>query len=255
MKHIPGLNILIMILTITLNGCGMIAIHSPDWDLHHFSEDFEDFSLAQWSLGVQDISRITWTSNARSGTNAVAFTIYPGDYAQGGSRAELSWSALMPYGADIYLAYSLMLASNYLDSGRWQILGQWHDQPDVLNGESWEHFPGNSPPVSLHYTNQTLGVSILYQDKENAQVPLMDYTPGSWVDLTFHIKWSLGNDGYVEGWTNGSKWFEKIYAPTLFNRMGNYFKIGIYRGPEADKTNTVYYDAIHIGSSFGEVQP
>jgi len=230
-------------------------MHDPAGGVPHFTEDFEDYDLSEWGGNLVDTNRLFWTTNARSGTNAIGFRIYPGDYVNGGSRAELSWFHLMPYESEIYIAYSLKLDTNYQDSGQWQIFGQWHDQPDVLNGESWDNFPANSPPVALQYTNYQLGVSVLYQKDGQKIVPLVDYVPGKWIDFTFHIKWSLSDDGFVEGWTNGGKWFDKIYAPTMVNRMGNYLKIGIYRGPKADKTNTVYYDEIRIGSSYSEVQP
>lgn len=244
-----------MSLLFLCSACGMLPLHDPEWEIPRLVEDFEDFDVSEWSSGAQQPDRISWTAQARSGTNALSFTVYPGDYVQGGARAELSWSSVMPYGSEIYVAYSLCLHTNYLDSGRWQIFGQWHDQPDYLKGESWKWFPGNSPPLALHYTNYRLGMSVLYQENDPAVVPLMEYVPGNWVDFTFHIRWSLYQDGFIEGWTNGSQWFERIYAPTLFNRMGNYLKIGLYRSPEARRTNTVYYDEIRVGTSFAEVQP
>jgi hypothetical protein len=33
---------------------------------------------------------------------------------------------------------------------RWWVMGQWHDQPDRTQGETWPDFPGRSPPVAFN---------------------------------------------------------------------------------------------------------
>ena len=85
---------------------------------------------------------------------------------------------------------------------------------------------------------------------------------GQWYDVVFHMYWSDDNTGFVEAWINGTSVTpfngtdNKFYRRNIFNRTGNYFKFGQYRGHEQPAhTNTVYFDEVRIGTSYAEVAP
>jgi hypothetical protein len=71
----------------------------------------------------------------------------------------------------------------------------------------------------------------------------------------------MENDGFVEAWVDGQPITpfngtdHKIYAPTVINRAGNYFRIGLYRDAAAGGKEVLYYDEVKIGKSYLEVMP
>lgn len=246
-----------------LTGCANLPVHVSQ-ELKSFYDGFEGGISTNWATDAYREECIQVVTNpVRSGTNAVKFTIYPADPSvNGGKRVELAYNNLDPYLAEVWYGWSFMLDTNYTDSGSWQIMGQWHDQPDYLLGETWSVFPGNSPPVSVQYTNGTIYLTLIYQtDDDNILRPSRHVEKGVWHDLVVHFKWSVGKDGYAEAWLDGTPLVhtntttQRVYAPTCFNMAGNYLKIGLYRGTNASATNTLYYDEVRIGSSYEEVVP
>ncbi len=194
----------------------------------------------------------------RKGAYAVKFTIIPGVTWHSGNRTEMAYCNWDPYGEEVYYGWSCMLGAGYTDNGKWQIIGQWHDQPDFYNNESWSSFPRNSPPLSIHYVSNRVFINVLYSGimektmRENG----VAVSCGQWFDVVVHVKWSMYSDGFVEAWVNGTNmYFERIYCKTVVNRVGNYLKIGLYRDENALGTNTVYFDEIKIGKSYAEVAP
>jgi hypothetical protein len=64
----------------------------------------------------------------------------------------------------------------------------------------------------------------------------------------------------MEVWLNGNLITpfngtdNKYYKRNLFNRAGNYFKFGQYRGKDkTSNTNIIYFDEVKIGSTYDEV--
>jgi len=54
---------------------------------------------------------------------------------------------------------------------------------------------------------------------------------GAWTDLVFHVRWSTGQDGFVEAWLDGRPFTRgKKYGPTLYSPVSNYLRLGLYRG-------------------------
>lgn len=223
-----------------------------------FEDDFESRTFSLWKReAVRNNSIQIVTEPVKSGNYAVKFTLVPGEIIFNGNRAELMYQDYNPNISEVYYSWSVMLDSNYIDSGKWQILGQWHDQPDKDEGETWINYPPNNPPVSLQYSNGYMYAVVNppqgWQERvgkfsEEKRVEL-----GKWIDIVFHIYWSLKEDGFVEVWIDGENVTPyngkdyKIYARTMFNKAGNYLKIGLYRGPDATVTNKVYFDDIKIG--------
>jgi hypothetical protein len=226
-----------------------------------FEDDFESKSKT-FSLWETEVARGNYSVQIvddyqRRGNHAVKFTLGPKDIVNNGNRSELRYQDYDPNISEVYYSWSVMLDSNYIDTGKWQILGQWHDQPDESIGETWDTYPPNNPPISLHYLNGYMYaiVSEPQGKYENAskRSKKKRVELGKWIDIVFHIYWSLEEDGFVTVWIDGENVTPyngkdyKIYAPTIFNRAGNYLKIGLYRASGATVTNTVYFDNVKIG--------
>jgi hypothetical protein len=225
-----------------------------------FEDDFESESrtFSLWKTeAVRDNSIQIVDDHARSGDYAVKFALHPGDILYSGNRAELTYQDYSPNIGEVYYSWSVMLDSDYIDSGRWQILGQWHDQPDTIIGQTWENFEQHNPPISLQYSNNYMYAVIRPPLGKQERVGIFSKKKRvereKWIDIVFYIYWSLEEDGFVEVWIDGENITPynekdyKIYAPTIFNRAGNYLKIGLYRADDATVTNKVYFDNIKIG--------
>ncbi|OHD53794.1 MAG: hypothetical protein A2Y33_02765 [Spirochaetes bacterium GWF1_51_8] len=247
-----------LILLFTVSSCGLVPLYYGN-TFQPFVSDFEDGTTGVWGLEQGRPGLIAVVTNpVRTGTYAVKFTILPGVTWGSGNRTEMKYFNIDPYGEEVYYGWSCMLAPGYTDNGLWQIIGQWHDQPDPFADESWSSFPKNSPPLSINYTSNRVYLVVIHSGIKNKT--MWEYgVPvgyGQWFDVAVHVKWSMLSDGFVEAWINGTNLYpERIYCPTVVNRIGNYLKIGLYRDENAQGSNVVYYDNVKIGKTLTEVQP
>ncbi len=250
---------------VLLLSCGNLPLSSlSSGEIESFTCTFDDGDLSAWQLEQGQPGLIEIVDNpVRAGANALKITVLPGITWGSGNRTELAYKAIFPYKSEMYYGFSLMLGIPYEESGEWQIMGQWHDQPDISLNETWTGFPKNSPPVSIQYENGLLFVDI--QERENnyaiKRSNSIQVNKGEWIDIVIHVKWSMEYDGFVEAWFNGKPLFpsngdnNRIYAPTVINKAGNYFKIGLYRDKNASTKAVLYYDEVRIGNSYAEVAP
>jgi len=179
-----------------------------------------------------------------------------GDYwtsPANGSKTARSEIQLLPSGACeeiLYYRWDFKIASEYVESSDWQIIGQFHDQPDPSQGESWATYPKNSPPLALRYRNGELIVAVYSWDKNGViDIARCKVEKNRWHTLDLKVFWSVGKTGTIEAWLNG----ESLQAPdgqsvyvgrNCFNRAGNYLKIGLYRSNDIMTKGTVYYDNV-----------
>ncbi len=257
-----------------------------DRELRSLSFGFES-SLEDWiNLGGNieakhstDIEISSDTFN--QGSKSVRFSVSPDSYINRGNRAELTFDQMIKSGAETFYMYSLFIPDDYQDVGsikaddgkpNWQILGQWHEQPDECLGETWDDIANNSPPIAIYYNYLTKSdpeylnlladpefmnlygvdtnwddVSTLALEYGGNTVAIHEINKGAWIDLKLHIKWSEGNDGFIQAWidnkmlTNGI-----VIGSNMLNKASHYFKFGLYRNPTIPYTNEVYYDDIEI---------
>jgi hypothetical protein len=161
-----------------------------------------------------------------------------------------------------------MIDTNYSDQ-EFNLICQWQDLPYYEQGENWEPDPnlrGSSPPLALVYVNGTVELKMNENPSSNNQTFLVGnaqpINKGQWYDVISHIYWSDDNLAFMEVWLNGNFITpfngkdNKYYKRNLYNRAGNYFKFGQYRGKDKTaKINIIYFDEVKIGSSFSEVAP
>lgn len=191
----------------------------------------------------------------------VKVTLRAGDIVNSGTRAELSRDNHDPYMSEVYYSWRFMFDADYQESESWQVIGQWHDQPDWKSGETWKKWSGHgkSPPLKIEYNDGFLWIVATHRNEEKYPYYKKKIKFGEWIHLVFHFKWSLDENGFVEAWLNGENFTpfngkdHKMYTPTLSNKAGNYLKIGLYRDAISSTTGVVYFDDVKIGKSYSEV--
>lgn len=237
---------------------------------------FDDGGLESWPGTIErpDPTALELSSSVtRRGGGALSLRVRQGQLVNGGTRAELAFDAGDRAGTTAYYAWSLRLAPDWPDIDRvedaagrpnWQILGQFHDQPDCELGQTWEDYEGigASPPVSVQYLWLTLedprvravfetgaASSVVGLDMSVLERPLLGLFVGvplelravapidkdRWHDIELAIRWSQSDDGEVRFGVDGrdvATWRGR----NMVNAASHYFKVGLYRNPTSRRT-------------------
>lgn len=240
-------------------------------EITQFVGDFESGDLSQWAgrEAARDDSVQVVASPTRAGNYAAKFTVRAGERVSNGNRAEIFRDNGDVAGCEVWYRWSFLIPDNFVDvewkPKFWQCIGQWHDQPDINLGETWANFPGRSPSIAVYYTSKN-GASAIevwsgtYAKNEIqkivARAPIVK---GKWQDVMFHIRWSQGDDGFVEPFLNGVPLItpdeseHRACGPNMWNAASHYLKIGLYRNSEILHTNSVYFDEVRIGPTRASV--
>lgn len=251
-----------------LLGCGKVPTAEPNQPFTHFVADFESGNLENFHALTVDpaVNTVVVAHPVRKGNYALKNTMRPDDYIFNGYRSELSVYNCAKYKTEVYYAFSFMIDSGYSDPA-FNLICQWQDLPYYIQGETWEPNPnlrGSSPPMALVYVDGNLELKMNENPTSDKDTYLVG-TPqpiqkGVWYDIIAHVYWSDDQTAYTEVSINGTYITpangadHKFYRPNLFNRTGNYFKFGHYRGKDKPQhTNIIYFDELKIGSSLEEV--
>lgn len=234
---------------------------APGGPVQQFSDDFDGGALSKkWGAEAVDWSRLQVVSNpTRRGSGAFKCTVHPGDVAAGKNRAEIFLHNNDPLNSEAWYRWSVMIPTDYVDragSDSFQIIGQFHDQPDTSRGQTWDNYPHHPPMIAMHYGADKTGsgFGLVYGAEPNHKRVAMKYIEkGRWYDVKMHIRWSQSNDGFLECWLNGEPWTpfngkdHKVYGANMYNNAPAYLKLGLYRGSGFTTANTVYYDEVYAG--------
>lgn len=264
------LRVLYTISSLLFFACGKVPTSEPNQPISSFIGDFENGNISCFHYLVVDTTKNTQivTYPVRKGKYAVKNTLKPQDYIYNGYRTELAIYNCAKYKSDVFYGFSFWVDTNYQDTS-YNLICQWQDLPYYIQGEVWEPSPklqGSPPPIALIYVNETLELKMNDSPSTNTKTFLvgkpLTTEKGKWYDLVAHIYWNDDNTAYQEVWINGKPITpfngvdHKYYHRNLFNRAGNYFKFGQYRGKEkSEHTNSIYFDEVKIGSTYNEVAP
>lgn len=253
-----------------LYSCGEVPTPEPNQTFEHFVGDFETGNLNAFHFLIPDTSINTTivTNPVRKGSFALKNTLRPDDYIFNGYRAELAIYNCAKYKTEVYYAFSFMIDTSYSNQ-EFNLICQWQDLPYYEQGENWEPNPnlrGSSPPLALVYVNGNIEIKMNDNPRSNNETYLIGnavpINKGQWYDVISHIYWNDDNTAFIEVLLNGifitpfNGTDYKYYKRNLFNRAGNYFKFGQYRGKDkTSNTNIVYFDEVKTGSSYNEVAP
>jgi len=172
------------------------------------------------------------------------FRLVPGQAKKNnGIRAEISVDFPYKVGDIVRYQWKMRLPEDFKADeprNRWWVMGQWHDQPDRTKGETWQGFPGRSPPVSFSYSRRDGKdfLSLLVGSPRMRSVGQIPITRGKWHSLDVIIKWSQGADGRVAVFFDGSKAPVVLgTGPNMHNGFQHYLKLGMYRHPQIATEN------------------
>lgn len=227
----------------------------PDACPAYKTDDFHKYILCSGSIALV-------ADPARANNQVLKITVHPGDAAASGDavkgkdRVELIRKGFGTEGAaesELWYRWSFLIPKDYQfnpTTDDLQIIGQLHLVGDEVL----------APPVSINYgiKNNQSGIYVSYglKDINKSKVAESFITLGKWVDVALHIKWSAGNDGFIEVYKNGQpiSIFNgadyKVYGPNLPDKNSvAFFKLGLYRGHNIKTTNSIYFDEVKIGAS------
>ncbi len=230
-----------------------------------FVGDFENGTLDGWSGDLaRPESAVVVTAPVRKGRHAVRITLAPGDRAASKERAELKVGDKEIErlhggpGGEIWYGWSLLLPKDFIPppGDQFEIVAQWHHRPEE-NG----HLVHGPPPLALHLVcerGKRVLLLILQTSPTAAprRIAVRAVAAGAWQDLVVHVRWSHGVDGFVEAWLDGADITSgKQHGATLYGRLNNYLRLGLYRGKGVPSTNSIYLDEVRLGDSFAAVSP
>jgi hypothetical protein len=221
--------------------------------------DFERGNFDGWSVRrlARPDSAIIQDQVVRVGTKACRFELAPGDYISQGVRAELRDWYNAPLDAATWYGFSTCLPHSLLAlKGTSITLAQWHDQAELGD-------PSGKPPVAIRYLDGVLLFTGAFSeiaspnpDKRYLFHKIADIPHGVWLDFVFRIHWSHRQDGRVDAFLNGSRFFS-FEGPLGYRNQiqGPYFKLGVYASGEFHAPVVAYHDNYSRGASYGEVDP
>lgn len=162
------------------------------------------------------------------------------------NRAELRCLDTLPFGADVWLSYDLMVEEGEPLTG-WALFGQFHASPD--SGE-----PGLPPVWALEAGEGFIQVrtrssaSSSTVAHETSQVHYKaPYVRGQWARLVFRLRFERGTEGHMQMWRDGAEVFNGPVLMGYNDALGPYWKYGIYRqaGPQ---TAVARYVGVRVSS-------
>jgi hypothetical protein len=260
----------LLLMAVTFTACGKLPIPEPTADTLHYANGFEDASLSGLLQLTDDAAYnfVFDSTKHHNGNRCLKVRLRPQDFVDHGYRSELGIVHSAPDQSEMYYGFAIMIDSLYADTV-FNVVAQWQDLPAFNEGESWSSYPrlhGSSPPVHFNFVNNVLELKINdnpHSDKETKVIAsTAPLERGRWYAVVLHAFWSTTANGFLEAWVdgqhltpyNGSDF--KYYSRNLFTHEGNYMKFGQYRGQNRPAhENTIWFDDVHVGSSYEEVAP
>ncbi len=224
--------------------------------------DFEDSGMGLWQAQYNSTNFAVVTDSDITHNKCGMFLLNEnGDYwtsPANGSKTARSEIQLMQSGVCntlMYYRWDFKIPTEYVESGDWQIIGQFHDQPDESIGETWGNYAKNSPPLAIKYKNGNVIVAVYSWDSSSVMdIAVKKIAKDKWNTIVLRTYWSVGENGSIEAWLNGEKIQASngqtiYYGRNCFNKACNYLKIGLYRSNEIMTKGIVYYDNVESSYS------
>lgn len=204
---------------------------------------FELGSLSGWSKeDCCSYSHRIVTSPTREGSYALESVLNESDPIVALSkRSELKLPKVEPE-SEYWYGVSIFIPSDWVIDTTPEIVTQWHSEPDFDLGEDWRNPPlailidGDHWRIVNHWDKEKVTLSEQYDGS-------VTYLPGKiqkgvWTDWKVHAKWrSSSVDGKLEIWKDGVLVVDKNGPNTFNDKMGPYFKMGIYKFAWKDPNN------------------
>lgn len=255
-----------LLLVFFLSSCEKSTSSYEYGDLVYVDLDFEDSNHSPWIGSYTESTydgeshfEISADTPPNGGNYSGRFYIgSDGDYwlspdtGYETARSEIKLKSTAHEGKEIYYSWYFKIDTSYVESDGFQIIGQFHDQPDPAIGESWNTYPAHSPPLSYNYINGEFIIAVYsFEISHVSHIVAMPIDKGVWHRIKSRIYWSTTEQGFMEFWLDGKQIEEsgvsRYTARNCFNKAGNYLNIGLYRSNDIDGLGIVYFDNIKSG--------
>ncbi len=169
-----------------------------------------------------------------------------------GRVAEIARDNIAEPNTEMLYHWYMKFDSTYVERNESQTVMQFHDKPDEFIGETWDNMVVWPPPVYLDYKQGLMRAVVHTKERGYEIIGKTEVNKNEWIEIEYHCKWSLEEDGFVEVKINGEYITEfngtdnKFYMPTIYNLMGNFIKIGLYRHPSLSDSSVLYFDDMKI---------
>ncbi len=254
-----GRYVLLMALVLTsLHGCAENgSTNSTEVEAEYLRAVMPDSLLKTSHLDIASIENVAVLGTGEA--QHLGLRVSPGQRkVHEGMRAEVSVDYPFHQRDVIRYSWRFLLPKDFavdVPMNRWWVIGQWHDQPDVTKGETWDDFESRSPPVliGLGQMNGKLAISLNYgqttgKEKQQAVGPVF-LERGKWHHITTVVRWSPKADGAVQVFLDGeSKSIMSATGPNMNNDYQHFLKIGMYRHPGISTDNWIYLDDLEISN-------
>lgn len=202
-------------------------------------------------LEVAGVENITILRSG--GDQHLALGILPGQAKRNrGMRAEVSVDAPHEEGDTMRYEWRFRVPEGFKSDtprNRWWIIGQWHDQPDLRKGETWDGFPSRSPPVlvGLGELDGRMAIGIEYGPTQAQKHGPIFIECGKWHRLALVIHWSQTADGKVEVFFDDmTRPAATLTGANMHNAFQHFLKLGMYRHPDITTENWIHLDDLTI---------
>lgn len=136
--------------------------------------------------------------------------------------------------------------------------------------ENWNSFSGGEHVIQWHPPSDDGSADLSLQTAANKfdvvrsingtnyrqSGTLKPIVSNRWYDFVWHVKWSTGNDGLIELWIDGEKYYS--FTGRTASIGTPYFKFGINRWNMENSNRILYYDNLRIGNekaTYNDVAP
>ena len=243
--------VLLCLLVALMSGCRhQQSSATRDDELRYLRAVVDESLLEHTHLEVAVLENLKLLEE--SGNDFLGLRVFGGQKLKNrGVRSELSIDFPHPSDATVQYEWRLRLPEDFEadPENRWWLIGQWHDQPDVTQGETWDNFPAHSPPILLGY-GRVDGVdqlSVSYGAPDSQPIGLIPLTRGEWHSLRCVIRWSTQDDGRLAVFVDGSDQPAiEAQGRNMHNAYRHYFKLGMYRDPKIQGDCWLHIDDVRI---------
>lgn len=212
--------------------------------------DFAD-GIAGWEGQYTDADNFSIVTH--EGKTAGKFSLASGELwtnpDTGGqtARSELQLWKSGQHGATVDYEWDFFIPSDFPETALFNILGQFHDQPDPTTGDTCGSYPSHPPCVSMQYKQGNFQIVVVTNFGTNAVSAIISVpiTKGAWHNFKCRAFWSTTASGTFTAKLDDIQLTasgQSVYiARNCYNVAGNYLKIGLYSDPSNNTARTVYF--------------
>jgi hypothetical protein len=197
-----------------------------------------EWGRAQYQAGTTD-RLVTVTDRLAEGDRSLKVTVKPGDFANGGARAEVVSTNNPDFkeGEIVHYYWWTLFPSSFVTSSSWHVWTQWHQ----TNNDAC-----CQPDLQFVLHGNTIGLQVYKNAQTSDTIWSEPLQLGHWYRLQLIVKWSTTNQGFVQLWVDGRNVVNTNHItldPTSTPHSA-YMKQGLYRDNTINHDQTIYHDGM-----------